>query len=176
MHLLLILALAVLYPAVHILNGWLFDFATINDHISLIYLPAFLRLFNLLVLGPIYGTLTTMLGGLLLLTKFEDPLLIGMFNILSSCASPIIALLSFRYFFKRRIQLTSLSDLCILTLVYCVANASVHQITWLLLDGTHVFDLQHAMSMFVGDLLGALLGAYLMKAVLDFLEKKGVKL
>jgi len=56
---LLILALAALYPAVHILNGWLFDFATINHHISLIYLPAFLRLFNLLVLGPIYGTLTT---------------------------------------------------------------------------------------------------------------------
>ena len=176
MHLLLILALAVLYPAVHILNGWLFDFATINDHISLIYLPAFLRLFNLLVLGPVFGTLTTLLGGLLLLTKFEDPLLLGMFNILSSCASPIIALLSFRYYFKRRIQLTSLSDLCILTLVYCVANASVHEFTWLLFDGTHVFDLHHAMSMFVGDLLGALLGAYLMKAVLDFLEKKGITL
>jgi hypothetical protein len=45
-----------------------------------------------------------------------------------------------------------------------------------MLDGTRLFDLQHAMSMFVGDLLGALLGAYLMKAVLDFLEKKGITL
>jgi hypothetical protein len=45
-----------------------------------------------------------------------------------------------------------------------------------MLDDTQFFDLQHAMSMFVGDLLGALLGAYLMKAVLDFLEKKGITL
>jgi hypothetical protein len=176
MHLLLILALAVLYPAVHILNGWLFDFASINDHISLIYLPAFLRLFHLLVLGPIYGTLTTMLGGLLLLTQFDEPLLLGLFNILCSCAGPLIAMMSFRYYFKRRVQLTSLTDLSILTLVYCLANSLVHQITWLMFDDTQFFDLQLAMSMFVGDLLGALLGAYLMKAVLDFLEKKGITL
>ena len=176
MHLLLILALAVLYPAVHILNGWLFDFATINDHISLIYLPAFLRLFNLLVLGPIYGTLTTLLGGLFLLYKFDEPLMLGLFNIMSSCAGPLFAMLSFRHYFKRRVQLTSLTDLSILTLVYCLANSLIHHITWLLLDGTKVFDVQHAMSMFVGDLLGALLGAYLMKAVLDFLEKKGITL
>jgi hypothetical protein len=176
MHLLLILALAVLYPAVHILNGWLFDFANINDHISLIYLPAFLRLFNLLVLGPIYGTLTTMLGGFLLLSKFNEPLVLGLFNIACSCAGPLIALMSFRFYFKRRVQLTSLTDLSILTLVYCVANSLIHHMTWLILDDTHNFDAQQAMSMFVGDLLGALLGAYLMKAVLDFLEKKGITL
>ena len=62
MHILLILALAVLFPATHILSGWLFDFAAINDHISLIYLPAFLRLFNLLILGPVFGTLINHLG------------------------------------------------------------------------------------------------------------------
>jgi hypothetical protein len=28
--------------------------------------------------------------------------------------------------------------------------------------------------MFLGDLNGALLGAYLMKAILDYLEKKGI--
>ena len=53
MHIVLILALAVLYPATHILNGWLFEFATITESVSLIYLPAFLRLFHLLVLGPV---------------------------------------------------------------------------------------------------------------------------
>jgi hypothetical protein len=30
--------------------------------------------------------------------------------------------------------------------------------------------------MFVGDLNGALLGAYLLKASLDYLERKGIKL
>jgi len=60
MHILLIISLAVLFPVTHILSGWLFDFATINDNISLIYMPAFLRLFNLLVMGPLYGTLSTL--------------------------------------------------------------------------------------------------------------------
>ena len=175
MHLLLILALAVLYPAVHILNGWLFDFATINQHISLIYLPAFLRLFNLLVLGPVYGTLTTFLAGLILMAKFDEPLISAVLNILCSCAGPLIAMMSFRLYFKRRVQLTSLQDLSILTLTYCIANSLIHHTIWLFLDTTHPFDFQQAASMFAGDLLGALLGAYLMKAVLDFLEKKGVK-
>jgi hypothetical protein len=174
MHLLLILALAVLYPAVHILNGWLFDFATINQHISLIYLPAFLRLFNLLVLGPVYGTLTTFLAGLILMWRFDEPLISAVLNILCSCAGPLIAMMSFRLYFKRRVQLTSLQDLSILTLTYCIANSLIHHTIWLFLDTPHPFDFQQAASMFVGDLLGALLGAYLMKAVLDFLEKKGV--
>jgi fructose-specific phosphotransferase system IIC component len=174
MHLLLILALAVLYPAVHILNGWLFDFATINNHISLIYLPAFLRLFNVLVLGPLYGTVTTLISGLILMTQFNEPWVNAIFNIFCSCGGPLIALLAFKAYFNRRVRLTSLQDLIILTLVYCLANSLAHQATWLLLDDSHIFDPQLAFSMFLGDLLGALLGAYLMKAVLDFLEKKGI--
>ena len=81
MHILLILALAVLFPATHILSGWLFDFATLNDHISLIYLPAFLRLFNLLILGPLFGTLSTVLGCLLLLQQFNEPIELELLNV-----------------------------------------------------------------------------------------------
>ena len=66
MNALLIIALAELFPVVHIANGWLFKFAEITPHISLIYLPAFLRLANVLVLGPRNGTLATLLGGVLL--------------------------------------------------------------------------------------------------------------
>ena len=96
MHILLILALAVLFPATHILNGWLFDFATLNDHISLIYLPAFLRLFNSLILGPLFGTLSTILGGLLLMTQFNEPLSIAFLNIACSSAGPLMALIGFK--------------------------------------------------------------------------------
>jgi hypothetical protein len=173
MFFLLILALAVLYPAVHILNGWLFDFATINHHISLIYLPAFLRLFNLLVLGSIYGTFTTILGGLFLMSNFNESLALALFNIACSATSPLIALFGFKLYFKRRIELTSLRDLITLTLIYCICNSLIHHTAWLFLASTSEFDLQAASWMFIGDFNGALLGAYLTKALIDMLEKRG---
>jgi hypothetical protein len=173
MHLVLILALAVLFPLVHILNGWLFDFAALSSHISLIYLPAFLRLFNLLVLGPRFGTLTTMLGGLILMRYFDESILHALTNVLCSSIGPLVALWSFRIYFKRRVQLTSLQDLTYLTLIYCVCNSLIHHASWQLLETTKVFDEQAAFWMFVGDLMGAMLGAYLMKAAIDFIEKRG---
>ena len=175
MHIFLILALAVLFPATHILNGWLFDFATINDHISLIYLSAFLRLFNLLILGPLFGTLSTILGGLLLMTQFNEPIELELLNVACSSAGPLIALIGFKIYWKRQVELTSLQDLATLTLLYCVCNSIIHHVAWVLMGQSQAFELTEAFWMFLGDLNGALLGAYLMKAMLDYLEKKGVK-
>lgn len=173
MHLALILALAVLYPATHILNGWLFEFATINQNISLIYLPAFLRLINLLVLGPLYGTLTTVLGGLFLMGHFAQPLNLAMLNIACSSAGPFLALMGFRIYFQRRVQLSNLRDLAVLTLVYCICNSLLHHAAWLVAKPGQAFNAQEAAWMFIGDLNGALLGAYLFKAMIDFMEKRG---
>jgi hypothetical protein len=173
MFFLLILALGVLYPAVHILNGWLFDFATINHHISLIYLPAFLRLFNLLVLGPVHGTITTILGGLLLMGNFNESLALALFNIACSATGPLMALFGFRLFYQRRVELTSLRDLTTLTLVYCICNSMIHHTAWKILGSTGDFDLQEAAWMFLGDFNGALLGGYLTKAMIDAMEKRG---
>ena len=174
MHIILVLVLAVLYLATHILNGWLFNFATISDNISLIYLPAFLRLFNLLVLGPAFGTIATILGGLLLLIQFDEPLGVGLLNIACSSAGPLFALLCFKIYLKRQPEITSLRDLGSLTLLYCVSNSLIHHVTWVLIGESEAFELTTVFWMFLGDLNGALLGAYLMKAILDYLEKKGV--
>ena len=175
MHILLILALAVLFPATHILSGWLFEFATINENISLIYMPASLRLFNLLILGPLFGTLATILGGLLLTTQFNEPLGIELLNVACSSAGPLMALIGFKIYWKRQVELTSLKDLAALTLIYCVSNSLIHHLTWVLIGQSQAFELTEVFWMFLGDLNGALLGAYLMKACLDYLEKKGLK-
>jgi len=175
MHILLIFALAVLFPATHILSGCLFDFATINDHISLIYMPAFLRLFNLLVLGPLFGTLSTILGGLLLMMQFNESQGVAFLNIACSSAGPLIATLGFKIYLNRQVDLTSLKDLATLTLIYCVSNSLIHHVTWVLIGESQAFEVHQVFWMFLGDLNGALLGAYLMKAILDYLEKKGIK-
>ena len=173
MNFLLTLTLAVLYSALHALNAWLFEFANLTAHISLIYLPAFLRMFNILVMGPIYGTLATFIGGVILLFWFNEPLSLGFLNIAASCAGPLIAMMGFRIYFKRRIQLTSLKDLAIVTVVYAICNSLLHHAIWSILDSDQLIETNSSIWMFVGDLNGALLGAYLLKASLDYLTKKG---
>ena len=173
MKLILIFVIAALFPLAHVLNDWLFAFANINHHVSLIYLPAFLRLFNLLVLGPVYGSLGTLLGGLILMAWFNEPLGFGLLNIAASCAGPLLAILGFEIYFKRHIQLTSLKDLAVLTFAYAICNSLLHHAIWFLYDHEQLFDTSTSFLMFVGDLTGALLGAYLFKASLDLLEKRG---
>ena len=173
MNFILVLALSVLFPAAHILNAWLFDFANINSHVSLIYLPAFLRLFNLLVMGPWLGSVATFLGGLILMAYFDEPFLFALLNIVCSCAGPVLAMMSFRIFFNRRIQLTSLADLGVVTVTYAIFNSSIHHVAWFFFDPEKLIDTGALLWMFVGDLIGALLGAYLLKASLDYLESKG---
>ena len=173
MNLLLVFVFAVLFPAAHALNVWLFDFANINTNVSLIYLPAFLRLFNLLVIGPVYGTLATILGGLILMAWFNEPLGFALLNIAASCSGPLFAITGFRIYFKRRIQLTSLKDLAVVTVAYAISNSLLHHAVWSLYPLEQLFDTNTSFWMFVGDLNGALLGAYLFKASLDLLEKRG---
>jgi hypothetical protein len=176
MFFLLIVALAVLFPAIHIFNGWLFDFATINAHISLIYLPAFLRLFNVLVLGPIWGTVTTFLGSILLMSQFDEPLGYAMLNNFSTCAGPLIALFVYQYQLKRPIQLNSLKDVSVLTLYCSLGNSLVHHMVWYLQNTSSEVKYLEAMWMFVGDLLGTLIGAYIMKGILDLMAYRQSKL
>ena len=173
MHLILVFALAVLFPAVHVMNAWLFDFAAISSHVSLIYLPAFLRLFYVLMLGPTFGSLTTVLGGLMLVYYFQETLQVALLNVFCSAAGPLMAMFSFKIMFKRSVALTSIRDLSFLTLIYCIFNSVLHHLAWLVTNASKVFDYQHAVFMFIGDFNGALLGAYLMKAMIDFMEQKG---
>jgi hypothetical protein len=65
--------------------------------------------------------------------------------------------------------------LATLTLIYCVCNTIIHHAAWVLIGESEALELTEVFWMFLGDLNGALLGAYLMKAMLDYLEKKGVK-
>lgn len=165
MNALLIIAFAILFPIVHIANGWIFKFAEITPHISLIYLPAFLRLANVLILGPRSGTLATLLGGVLLMSTFEVSIVVGLLNIGCSAFGPIVALVVFKAYMRRSFELTSLKDLSILTLIYAVANAVLHHLVWSLVDKSQLAEPSQVLLMVLGDITGALIGAYVMKFV-----------
>jgi len=163
MNALLIIAFAVLFPIVHIANGWIFKFAEISPHISLIYLPAFLRLANVLILGPRNGTLATVFGGMLLMRTFDDNSVAGLLNIGCSAFGPVVALVIFKTYTRRNFELTSLKDLGALTVIYAIANAVLHHLVWSVVDKSQLSEPIQVLWMVLGDIFGALIGAYALK-------------
>ena len=156
---------AFVYPFLHIANGWIFDSLEITPHVGLIYLPAFMRMVNVLVLGKVWGTLATALGGVFLMQIMGDRSVVGLLNVLCSASGPLLAVLIFRFYTGREVSLLSLKDLGIVTLGYCLANAIVHHLVWTLFDPEQLIAPQQLLWMMLGDFNGALIGAYALKWV-----------
>lgn len=163
MNVLLIVLFAILFPIIHLANGWIFKFAEITPHIGLIYLPAFLRLANVLILGPLSGTLATLLGGLLLMEYFGELAWLALLNNLCSAGGPLVALALFRLHHRRAVELTSLKDLAWLTLLYAFANAALHHTVWSVVAPDKLVGSSQVLWMILGDISGTLLCAYIMK-------------
>ena len=60
-------------------------------------------------------------------------------------------------------------------IAYSFFNAVLHSLVWAFLDSEQTFSISGAFFMFIGDFNGALLGAYLMKALVDAIEKRSLK-
>ncbi|MDO9277075.1 MAG: hypothetical protein Q7U05_00750 [Polaromonas sp.] len=169
----LILLSAVVFPLLHMANAWAFSSLEITPHVGLIYLPAFIRLLNVLVLGKVRGTLATALGGIFLMQLSSDHSLVGVVNVLCSALAPVLAVMVFRFYSGRDVSLLSLKDLGIVTLGYCIANAVFHHLAWSLLDPYQVVKPHQLLWMMLGDFNGALIGAYALKWVAKRFNKGG---
>ena len=167
MNFVLIVGFASLFALTHVANGWVFQTFEISAHVGLVYMPAFLRLFNVLVLGPIKGSLATCLGGALLLLHFNDEPLLGALNIVCSLSGPLLALGFFRSYVQRPVNLGSLRDLVLLTVVSCVFNTLLHHAVWIWIDPAQVGTPWQWLWMGLGDFAGCLIGVGLMKWAID---------
>lgn len=154
---------ALLFALVHAVTDNFLGFAEISPHVGLIYLPAFFRLLHVLLLGKFRGTLATALGGILLMQSLDGINFIGFMNVACSASGPLLALWLFERIHGRPVRLTSLKDLALVTVVYCAANAGVHHMVWALFDPRQLASPQTVVLMMLGDLNGALIGAYALK-------------
>ena len=159
----LVLLSALVFPFLHLTNTWAFSSLEITPHVGLIYLPAFIRLLNVLVLGIVRGTLATALGGIFLLQVLSDHSVVGFINVLCSASGPLLAVLVFRFYTGRDASLLSLKDLGIVAIGYCIANAFAHHLAWMLLDPHLIVNPLQMLGMMLGDFNGALIGAYCLK-------------
>jgi hypothetical protein len=161
--LLLIPLFALLFALLHVITDNFLGFAEITPHVSLIYLPAFSRMLHVILLGKFRGTLATALGGMLLMQGLDGFNLIGFMNVACSASGPLLAIWWFERTHGRPVSLTSLKDLGWVTLVYCTANAGVHHMVWTIFDPRQLASPDLLVWMMLGDLNGALLGAYALK-------------
>ena len=156
----------VAFCASHLLNAWLFQAIAISDHISLIYLPAFFRLFNVLVLGLLWGTLGTAIGGILLLAWSQDATLwISLFNMCVSAGVAAISVVLLQMLLRRRLSITRLGDLLKLSVLYALMNALMHHVLWTVVDPSQLLYPSQVFEMMLGDLFGAMLGAWLLRVL-----------
>jgi hypothetical protein len=153
----------VLFCAVHLSNGWLFQWCELSDHISLVYLPSFLRLANVLILGLAWGTVATAFGGALLLFWSHDNGLMGILNIGVSASAAALAVICLQSLVGRRLSPTRLMDLFLLALLCAVISASVHHLMWSTWDPAQLINPMQVPYMMVGDINGALIGALVLR-------------
>jgi uncharacterized membrane protein YdjX (TVP38/TMEM64 family) len=157
---------------VHLANGWMFHAVEISPYVSLIYLPAFLRLLNVLVLGPVKGSLATLLGSLLLSQLFNQELVLSLLNSVCSLSGSLAALLLFRVHFQRAVDLSSLRELLLLAIASCTINPLLYHALWSVFDPQNAGTPMQLLQMVVGDFAGCLIGAFVMKWVVVRLKMR----
>lgn len=153
----------VLFCVVHLLNGWLLSSFEISNHISFLYLPSFLRLVNVLVLGMVWGTLGTAIGCLLLMPWSQDTVFLSLVNATASAGCAALAVMLMRFMQKRPLSLARFSDLLSLALLYALLNALIHHALWSMLDPSQLVNPNQLAFMMVGDINGAVIGALVLR-------------
>jgi hypothetical protein len=158
----LMLVGSLVYMSAHLANLWVFEFWEVTPNISWVYLPSFLRLANLLILGPFWGTCATALGGAELIFLSGQGLSgLAWLNVLASCSSAVAAYGLLHAVTQRPVALTQLRELLMLAGVYTLINPSLHFILWHAFQAYTDTSLQDFVAMAVGDLAGAVLGSML---------------
>jgi len=157
---------APLFAATHLANAWLFDHISVSNHINWIYLPAFLRVAYVLILGPVWGFTAIFFGSSILGVNFNENLLQALLNAGASAVSPVLALVLFTLLKERALRIAQPSDLIQMCLLYALLNAVVHHFLWAYQQPEQLMSVSQLPIMIIGDLAGALLGAFLFTLIM----------
>ena len=164
------------FAVLYFLAYWLTQFITeifqiIPDRISLIYIPAFVRMVSIVVAG-LAGLLGIFIGTMAVsIVILGDPLSLGLANALASTAG---IGLSYWLVLKALGQSSlplNLPVLVLLTVLYSMFNAVTHGLVWDAIgmgDGLTLTDL---VLMMIGDLIGVVLMYFVVRLVTRFFRR-----
>jgi hypothetical protein len=152
------LAFAGLYVFVFQVNRF-FDpiFSVIEAKVSLVFLPAFIRVAAVLVAGAA-GALGLFLGAFVLGSIQELPLGSSLGQAFFTALAPCLALLLIRYALAGRPLEIRLSLFLMLALFASLFNSLLHHLFWDFYSFASPVTLMTFWQMLIGDLLGVLMG------------------
>jgi hypothetical protein len=152
------LLVAALFFLTFVLNSYFFEFFTIDDYVSLVFLPSGVRIFSVLVF-EFYGALGIFLGSLavsffyLAQTDIEVAVMAAVIAAGTALLSRKLCLPLLKLDANlREITLTEIIKVC---LVFSLLSAVGHQVFYQVVGiGTHLAS--DAFKMFIGDICGAI--------------------
>ena len=151
---------APLFALTHLANAWLFDHIALSNHINWVYFA------YVLILGPVWGFTAIFLGSSILGFNFNENLLQALLNAGASAFSPVLALVLFTLLKERALRIAQPNDLIQMCLLYALLNAVVHHFLWAYQQPEQLMSVSQLPIMIVGDLAGALLGAFLFTLIM----------
>ena len=152
------LGFAVLYTLVFQLNRLLDPiFSVIDERVSMVFLPAFIRVAAILVAGA-SGALGLFLGALALGFMQDLAVLQNLSQAFFTAIAPCLAVLLLRFAMAGRPLAITLSLFLLVALLASMFNAVLHHVFWDFYSLTEPVTLITFWQMLAGDLAGALLG------------------
>lgn len=152
-----------LFASVHVANLWIFSNLSLTAHIAWIYVPAFLRLANVIVLGAALGAIGTFFGGLILIWIQNSDFLLALPNTFISAGAASFALWIFTITANREFDMNRLWDWLQLTIYCSLVSVTLHHVYWFWADSSQIIEPNQFAIMMFGDVTGTLLGAWMLR-------------
>ncbi len=168
-------AFATLYVGLYYVNILISPvFDVIPGRVSLLFLPAFIRVAAILVAG-VAGLAGVAIGTMFIsLVVYQEPLLTSIWVSIASSVGIVVSYLVLRYASNGRDLAFSLPVLMVLATLYCAFNALLHGLAWELVGIASTITMKDLALMMLGDFMGVIVMFYLLRFGLRLMKKLGL--
>jgi len=166
---------AVLYVAFYFLNLLIAPiFDVIPGRVSLLFLPAFIRVASILVAG-IAGLAGVAIGSLFVsVVVYQEPLFTSLWIAIASSIGIVLSYLVMRYASNGKELSFSLPVLMVLATLYCAFNALLHGLAWELVGIASAITIKDLALMMLGDFMGVIVMFYALRLLLRIVKRLGL--
>ncbi|WVN41421.1 hypothetical protein AOB54_08035 [beta proteobacterium MWH-UniP1] len=167
-------AFAALYVGLYHLNLLIAPFFdVVPGRVSLLFLPAFIRVAAILIAG-LAGLAGVVIGSLWIsLVVYQEPLVTAVWVSIASSIGIALSYLVLRYAYNGKALAFSLPVLMVLATLYCAFNALLHGLAWELLGLASTITMRDLALMMIGDFMGVIVMFSVLRLVLRAAKKLG---
>lgn len=165
---------ATLYVGFYVINLWIAPiFDVIPGRVSLLFLPAFIRVASILIAG-LAGLAGVALGSVLIsVLVFQEPVITAIWISIASSIGIGLSYVVLRYATNSKKLPFTLPVLMVLTTLYCAFNALLHGLAWELVDIASTITMKDLALMMLGDFMGVIVMFYGLRLAFRLVKRLG---